>query len=138
MTSVFASRKNLSNKVTCSTREKSFSNSRNEGFIQKYVSTRQKKSFPRQQSLKTYKKWLAQTRNFFSINLNEALVEEYVSIIQKNCFFWQENQRKWFWKCFSLKLVPPNFNNGYQHQKKSSEQKHSVSTRQKISFHQPE
>ena len=139
MTSVFASRKNLSNKVTCSTREKSFSNSRNEGFIQKYVSTRQKKSFPRQQSLKTYKTWFVQARKSVSTNLNEAFrLEKYVSIIQKNCFFWQENQRKWFWKCFSLKLVPPNFNNGYQHQKKSSEQKHSVSTRQKISFHQPE
>ena len=138
MTSVFASRKNLSNKVTCSTREKSFSNSQNEGFIQKYVSTRQKKSFPRRQSLKTYKKWLVQARKIFSINLNEALAEEYVSIIQKNCFFWEENQREWFWKCFSLKLVPPNFNNGYQHQKKNFEQKHSVSPRQKISFHQPE
>ena len=108
------------------------------GSFKKYVSTRQKKSFLRQEFLKTYKKWFVQARKFVSTNLNEAFVEKYVSIIQKNCFFWQENQRKWFWKCFSLKLVPPNFNNGYQHQKKSSEQKHSVSTRQKISFHQPE
>ena len=138
MTSVFASRKNLSNKVTYSTREKSFSNSRMKVSFKNTFPLDRKKSFPRQQSLKTYKKWFVQARKFVSINLNEAFVEKYVSIIQKNCFFWQENQRKWFWKCFSLKLVPPNFNNGSQHQKKSSEQKHSVSTREKISFHQPE
>ena len=136
MTSVFASRKNLSNKVTYSTREKIHSPIA--GMKGSFTDTSpldRKKSFPRQQSLKTYKKWFVQARKFVSTNLNEAFVEKYVSIIQKNCFFWQENQRKWFWKCFSLKLVPPNFNNGYQHQKKSSEQKHSFSTRQKTSFH---
>ena len=139
MTSVFASRKDLSNKVTCSTREKNLSPIAGmKGSFKNKFSPDRKKSFPRQQFLKTYKKWFVQARKFVSTNLNEAFVEKYVSIIQKNCFFWQENQRKWFWKCFSLKLVPPNFNNGYQHQKKSSEQKHSVSTRQKISFHQPE
>ena len=83
---------------------------------------------------KCCKKWFVQARKFVYTNLNEAFVEKYVSIIQKNCFFWQENQRKWFWKCFSLKLVPLIFINRYQHQRKSSEQKHSVSTRQNISF----
>ena len=35
-----------------------------------------------------------------------------------------------------LKLIPPNFNNhGFQQQKKGYEQKHTVSTRQQISFH---
>ena len=139
MTSVFTSRKNLSNEVTCSTREKNPSPIAGmKGSFTNTFPLDRKKSFPQQQSRKTYKKWFVQARKFVSTNLNEAFVEKYVSIIQKNCFFWQENQRKWFWKCFSLKLVPPNFNNGYQHQKKSSEQKHSVSTRQKISFHQPE
>ena len=39
-----------------------------------------------------------------------------------NCFLWQENQRKWFplaGKCFSFKIGFPNFNNGFQHQKKA-------------------
>ena len=135
MTSVFASRKNLSNKVTCSTREKNSSPIAGmKGSITNTYPLDRKKNFPRQYSLNTYKKWFVQARKFVSTNLNEAFVENYVSTIQKNCFFWQENQRKWFWKCFSLKLVPPNFNNGYQHQQKCSEQKNSVSTRQKISF----
>ena len=34
-----------------------------------------------------------------------------------------------------LKLIPLNFNHGSQQQKKGSEQKHTVSTRQKISLH---
>ena len=36
--------------------------------------------------------------------------------------------------CSFNKLVLPNFNNGLQQLKKSSEQKYAVSTRQKISF----
>ena len=33
---------------------------------------------------------------------------------------------------FLLKLIPPNFNRGFQQQKKASEQKHTVSTRNKF------
>ena len=120
---VSASRKKLSSKVTVSTREK---NSSSKAVMKDSF----KNSF-----LKKYSKWFVQARKFVSTRLNEAFVEKYVSMIQKNCFFWQENQRKWFWKCFSLKLVHPNFNNGYQHQKKSFEQKHTVFTRQKMSSH---
>ena len=45
----------------------------------------------------------------------------------ENGFHWQEN-------IFLLKLIPPNFNYGFQQQKKCSEQKHTASTRQKIRF----
>ena len=47
----------------------------------------------------------------------------------ENGFHQQEN-------IFLLKLIPPNFNYGFQQQKKCSEQRHTASTRQKISFHQ--
>ena len=70
-------------------------------------------------------------------NRFSAIVEEYVSTIQKNCFFWQK-YRKWFpltENIFLLKLIPSNFNHGFQQQKRGSEQKHAVSTRQKIRFH---
>ena len=93
---VSASRKKLSSKITVSVREKSFSNCRNEGFVRKYVSTRQKKSFFGQESLKKYKKWFVLALKFVSTTRNEAFFEKYVSTIRKNCFFWQENQRKWF------------------------------------------
>ena len=46
----------------------------------------------------------------------------------KNGFHLQEN-------IFLLKFIPPNFNHGFQQQKKDSKQKHTVSTRQKIIFH---
>ena len=39
---------------------------------------------------------------------------------------------------FLLKLIPPNFNYGFQQQKKYSKQKHIASNRLKISFYQPE
>ena len=84
MTSVFASRKSLSNKVTWSTREKNLSPIA--GMRSSFKNTfplDRKKSFPRQQFLKTYKKWFVQARKFVSTNLNEAFVEKYVSIIQK-------------------------------------------------------
>ena len=41
-------------------------------------------------------------------------------------------------KCFSFKLVPSNFNNDLQQQKKSFELKHAVLTRQKVSTSQNE
>ena len=34
-----------------------------------------------------------------------------------------------------LKLIPPNINHVFQQQKKGTEQKHTVDTRHKISFH---
>ena len=46
----------------------------------------------------------------------------------ENGFHEQEN-------IFLLKLISPNFNHGFQQQKKGSKQKHTLSTRQKISFH---
>ena len=71
---------------------------------------------------------------------NEKFLEKYVPTIRKNCFFWQENRRKWNYQenVFLWKLALPNFNNGFQQEKKNSKQKHIVSTRQKVSFHQPE
>ena len=48
--------------------------------------------------------------------------------VKENGFHYHEN-------VFLLKLVPPNFNNGFQHQKKSSGQKHTVFTGQKKNFH---
>ena len=47
---------------------------------------------------------------------------------KENGSHWQENN-------FMLELIPRNFNHGLQQQKKGFEQKHTVSTRQKISFH---
>ena len=52
-----------------------------------------------------------------------------------------KKSRKWLplvKKKTLLKLMPPNFNYGLQQQKKSSDQKNTVFTRGKISFHQPE
>ena len=83
---------------------------------------------------KYIKKWFVLARKSVSNTRNEAFVEKYVTTIHKLCFFWQKDQRKWFpvpGKCF-LKLVPPI---GFQRLRKSSEQKDTVSTRQKISFH---
>ena len=46
--------------------------------------------------------------------------------MKENGFHEQEN-------VFLLKLVLLNFNNGFHHQRKGSEQKHNVSSRQEIS-----
>ena len=46
----------------------------------------------------------------------------------ENSFHWRKN-------IFLLKLIPPNFNHGFQQQKKGTEQKHTLSTRKKINFH---
>ena len=53
----------------------------------------------------------------------------------------KKKNRKWLplaGKYFSVKILFPNFNHGFQQQKKGSEQKHTVSTGEEISFHQPE
>ena len=104
---VSASRKKLSSKVTISIREKNA----NEGFIQKYVSTRQKINLsPAGLSEKIYKKWFGLACKSFSTIRNEAFVENYVSTIHKICFFSQEDQSKWFplaGKCFSFKIDFP-------------------------------
>ena len=139
---VTASRKRLSSKVTFSIRQKHPSPiaGMKDSFKNTFLLDR-KKSFPRLESLKKYKKWFVIVRKSVYTTRNEAFVEKYISTIRKNCYFWQENKINGFHQqqnVFLLKLVPPNFNNGFQHQKKSSEQKHTVSTRQKISFHQPE
>ena len=49
----------------------------------------------------------------------------------ENGFRWQKN-------IFLLKLIPLNINHGFQQQKKVPEQKHTVSNRHKISFHELE
>ena len=85
-------------------------------------------------SEKYIKKWFVLTRKSDFTTRNEAFVEKYVTTIHKFCLFWQKNKRKWFLvpgKCF-LKLVHPI---GFQQQRKSSEQKDTVSIRQKTSFH---
>ena len=79
--------------------------------------------------------WFALARKSVSTTRNEGFVEKYVSSIRKNCFFWQKNPENGFHKqkiIFLLKLIPPNFNRGFQQQKKASEQKHTVSTRNKF------
>ena len=101
MTPVFASRKNLSNKLTCFTRKKSPSSIAGMkcSFTNAFMPDKKKKLSPAvvpKNIKKCCKKWFVQARKFVYTNLNEAFVEKYVSIIQKNCFFWQENQRKWF------------------------------------------
>ena len=86
-------------------------------------------------SEKTYKKWFLLDRKSISTTQNEAFVEKYISTIHKICFFWQENQRKLFplaGKYFSFKITSPV---GLQQKKKSSEQKHTVFARQKISLY---
>ena len=104
---VSASRKKLSIKVTISIREKNA----NEGFIQKYVSTRQKINLSLAGvSEKIYKKWFGLARKSFFTIANEAFVENYVSTIHKICFYSQENQSKWFplaGKCFYFKIDFP-------------------------------
>ena len=94
--------------------------------LKKYISTRRKKSL-----------WFVLARKSVSTTQNEVSVEKCVSTIRKICFFWQKN-RKWFplaEKYFSVKIDSANFNHGFPQQKKGSEQKYTVSTRQKISFH---
>ena len=126
---VLASRK----KLLCrqfSVQIKCFSNSWNEGYVKKYHSIRQEKSL-----------WFVLARKSISTTQNEAFVENTFPLYGKtvsssgkkieNGFHQQEN-------VFLLKFIPPNFNHGFQQHKKGSEQKHTVSTRQKICFHQPE
>ena len=108
---VSASRKKLSSKVTVSIREKNPSPiaGMKDSFKNTFPRDR-KRSFPRQEFLKKYKKWFVLARKSVSITRNEAFVEKYVSTMRKNCFFWQENQRKWFplaGKCFSFKIDFP-------------------------------
>ena len=82
-----------------------------------------KRAFSAGVSKKTYTKWFLLARKSVSTTRSKAFVEKYVSStkktassgkkIKENGFHWQEN-------VFILKLVPPNFNNDFQHQKKSS------------------
>ena len=89
-------------------------------------------------SEKYIKDWFVQARKSASSTRDEAFVEKYVSTMRIICFFWQENLKKIVSTCrkmsFSLKLGPSHF----KEQKISSEQKYTVSSRQKIGFHQPE
>ena len=106
---VSASRKKLSSKVTVFIREKNPSpiSGMKDSFKDAFPLDR-KKSFPRQGSMKKYKKWFVLARKSVSTTRNEAFVGKYVSTIRKNCFFWKENQRKWFplvAKFFSFKIA---------------------------------
>ena len=70
--------------------------------------------------------------------MNDSLKNTF-TLYEKNCFFWKENQ-KWVplaGKYFSVKIGFPNFNHGFQQQKKGFEQKHTVSSWQKIKFPLP-
>ena len=90
---VLASRKELSSRWF-PLKRKSLSNSWNEEFIKKYVSTRRKKRL-----------WFILARKSVFTTWNEAFVEKYVSNMQKKCFFRQKNG-KWFplrGKYFSVK-----------------------------------
>ena len=59
-------------------------------------------------------------------------------------YFWQKESKmastgkKKKKKKTQLRLISPNFNYGLQQQKKGSDQKNTVFTREKINFHQPE
>ena len=75
--------------------------------LKNYVSTRRKKSLG-----------FVPARKSVSTTRNEAFAEKYISTIRKNCFFWQtKNQQE---KFFQLKLIPPNFNHGFQQQKNAA------------------
>ena len=89
---VTASRKKLSSKVTFSIRQKHPSPiaGMKDSFKNTFLLDR-KKSFPRQESLKKYKKWFVIVRKSVYTSWNEAFVEKYISTVRKNCFFWQEN-----------------------------------------------
>ena len=117
--------KELSSKVTVSIRGKSFSNNWNEGFVQKYVSTRQKKGFLRQKSLKKYiKSDLHQPKNAFPLPRMRHLLENTFPGYKKTGSPGKKIEESGFQQhenVFLLKLVPPNFSNGFQHQKKSYE-----------------
>ena len=139
---VSASRKKLSSKVTVFIREKYPSPiaGMKDSFKNKFPIDR-KKLFLRQESEKKYiKNGLCQPENPFSLpGTTQSLKNTFPRYgktassgkkIKENGFHQQEN-------VFLLKLVLPNFNNGFQHQKKSSVQKDTVSTRQKIIFYQP-
>ena len=91
---VTASRKKLSSKVTFSIRQKHPSPiaGMKDSFKNTFLLDI-KKSFPRQESLKNYKKWFVIVRKSVYTSRNEAFVEKYISTIRKNCFFWQENQK---------------------------------------------
>ena len=142
MTVSASSKKFKVSKVTVSIREKNPSPiaRMKDSFKNTFSLDRQKSLSPAEVSEKICKEWFVLARKSVSATQNEIFVRKYISTIQKNCFFWQKkkNQRKWFpiaGKCFPFKIGSPNFNNGFQHQKKSSKQKHTVSTREKISFH---
>ena len=81
-------------------------------FIQKCVSTRQKKSFHSQDSLKTYMK-----NGFYSLKNTFSLSGMNYSL--KNVFPLYKKTASSGKKFFLLKLVSASFNNGFQQQKKT-------------------
>ena len=106
---VLNSRKELSSRQF-PIKRKSLSNSWNEEFVKKYLSTRQKKIL-----------WLVLARKSISTTQNETFVEIYIPIIRKNCFFQQKN-RKWFplaGKQFSVKIGSPKFQSWFPTAEKS-------------------
>ena len=94
-----------------------------------------KKPFSSRSLWQNIQKWFVLTRKSVSTTRNEAFIEKYVSWTRKNFLSDKKIKENGFHlhkNVFLLKLVPKNFGNGFQHQKKSSEQKHTVSTRQKM------
>ena len=107
---VFASRKKFSKRGRFSLEVKSFSNSRNEGFPQKYVSTKPKKAFNDRSLEKIYKKWFVLARKTFSTTLNETFVEKLFSHGKKLLLLTRKSKKMvypsrkifFFWNCFPL------------------------------------
>ena len=119
---VSASRKKLSSKVTVSIREKNPSTAARmkDSFKNKFPLDRKKRSRAGV-SGKTYKKKMVCTSQkilFHYLKMKHSLKNKFPQYgktafsdkkIKENGFHWQEN-------VLLLKLVPNNFNNGFQHQ----------------------
>ena len=99
-----------------------------------------KKAYPSRSLWKNMENGLCYPENSFSLTgMKHSLKNTFPQYgktassgkkIKENGFHQQEN-------VFLLKIFP-YFNNGFQHQRKSSVQKYTISSRQKISSHYPE
>ena len=132
-------RKELSSKVTVSIREKNRSPIAGMKDWFKYTfPIDRKKSFLREEARKKYiKNGLYQPKNPFTLPGMKHLLKNTFPRYRQTASSGKKNKENDFHQqenVFLLKLVSPNFNNGFQHQKKNSEQKHTVSNRQKVSF----
>ena len=139
----FRQKKKLSSKVTVSIREKNISSIAGmKDSPENRFPLNRKKSFLQQKSLKIYiyENGLYQPENTFQVPGMKHSLKNKFPRYGKAAFSDKKIKDNGFYKqghVFLSNLVPNNFNNGFQHQKKSSEKKQTASIRQKIRFHQP-